>query len=290
MEIFRNIKVKADEDISSMTKRSVNIYNPPYKSDIEDIFAYNLEKYVSPSVKVKSQYEIKTPLSSFYLDFLLEFGKYKIGVECDGKDYHKNRNHDDARDALILGTGLIDGIFHFEGKLIYYQPSDVMYIIMRRYPDIFHEKGKSNLETLASKYLVDHYTNCELLYIDETNITPYHENADGYYEGMNDAFDYEDDDGYKNDVESKHVIINTRYCSFKQSRYYYMMFDVIFCIYLLNQYKELDALINAIGKRREAIDNYWTIVDVKKNTKAIAYLEIIESRKKEYIGICKLLA
>jgi hypothetical protein len=71
------------------------------ESPIEELFIEGLERYLSPHPKVIPQYELVTPNGRFRLDFLLIMCNQRIGVECDGHDFHDEWK-DEWRDAIIL--------------------------------------------------------------------------------------------------------------------------------------------------------------------------------------------
>src|SRR5205823_6540052 len=58
-------------------------YRPPYGSPIEDVFAYSATKYLRKEVRLVPQQKIRTYCGSFRVDFLIQFGKRRVAVECD---------------------------------------------------------------------------------------------------------------------------------------------------------------------------------------------------------------
>ena len=124
-------------------------YEPPYDSPIEDIFAWNLGKYINPNLRLDKQIEANTPWGIFILDFMVECKSEKIAFECDGKDFHDLRR-DEWRDAIILGEGYIDTIYHLRGTDLIHRTEDCFFIISLLDPQIVGERGRVNLEALAS--------------------------------------------------------------------------------------------------------------------------------------------
>lgn len=139
---------------------SKNFYEPPYNSPIEDIFAYNVEKYFRPEIDFQRQVEVHTICGRFVIDFVAHCGSQKVAFECDGKEYHE-ASRDEWRDAMILGAKAIDAIYHFQGKDLYYHIEDCLYIISKWNPELFSIRGLSNLQTLASDTVQERILSCE---------------------------------------------------------------------------------------------------------------------------------
>jgi hypothetical protein len=134
-------------------------YSPPYDSPIEDIFAYNFEKYLNPEIFVQPQKEVKTICGVFRLDFAVKFEDRLIGIECDGSEFH-NKERDLWRDSLILATGDFDGIYRFTGKNIFSSITECLYLLSKAEPVFFSPRGITNLSTLVDKKIketVDFY-------------------------------------------------------------------------------------------------------------------------------------
>jgi hypothetical protein len=127
-------------------------YEPPYDSPIEAIFAWNLGKYINPDLKLDKQIEVNTPWGIFILDFVVECESERIAFECDGKDFH-DVERDEWRDAVILGEGHVDTIYRLRGTDLVHRAEDCLFIISHLEPQIFSNKGRANLETLANDYV-----------------------------------------------------------------------------------------------------------------------------------------
>jgi very-short-patch-repair endonuclease len=130
-------------------------YTPPYDSPIEDKFAYHATKYLLQDLQFHTQYEVITICGKFVVDFVAisPSGK-KIGIECDGKDFH-NKARDEWRDAMIMGDDRLDSIYRLRGVDLTYFMNDVLYILSRCEPDLFSQRGHLNIETLASTEIQD---------------------------------------------------------------------------------------------------------------------------------------
>jgi len=51
---------------------------------------------------------------------------------------------------LILGSSAVDTIFRLQGSNIYYRVGDCLFLLSRYVPELFTDRGLSNLETLAA--------------------------------------------------------------------------------------------------------------------------------------------
>jgi very-short-patch-repair endonuclease len=124
-------------------------YEPPYDSPLEDIFAWNLAKYLKPDAKLHKQVEAATLAGTFRLDLVVEYKSEKIAFECDGKEFH-GASRDEWRDAMILGDSHVNTIYRLRGSDVIYHTEDCLYVISCLEPRIFSERGLINLDTLAS--------------------------------------------------------------------------------------------------------------------------------------------
>ena len=120
------------------------------ESPLEEFFIHHLEKYISHQTVIIPQYKVKTVTGNFRLDFVLQIGERKIGIECDGKDFH-HEWHDELRDAMILGGGAVDTIYRFRGKDIHTFIDDCIYIIYFYDKDLFNDRYHILAEQLASQ-------------------------------------------------------------------------------------------------------------------------------------------
>lgn len=128
----------------------MNTYAPPYESPIEDSFAWEFAKHLDPAHDLQKQVEVNTIVGGFRLDFLVVTSQRKIGIECDGKEFH-DYTRDMFRDAIIIGCSDIESIYRFGGKDICFHLNDALYTLTLREPDLFSSRGRGNLKRLASR-------------------------------------------------------------------------------------------------------------------------------------------
>jgi hypothetical protein len=136
--------------MKNLEKFRLGIYRPPYDSPLEDWFAYNLDKYLSDETKFATQVEVKTFCGEYRLDFVATpFAGRSVAIECDGKEFH-DESRDEWRDAMILGATDFAAIYRFQGAALHYHIHDCLYLLSRWEPGIFNERGRINLERLAT--------------------------------------------------------------------------------------------------------------------------------------------
>ncbi len=124
-------------------------FDPPYESKIEEKFAYNIQKYLGFGVSFTKQVWVNTLGGRYRLDFTMEREGVRIGLECDGKEYHCPAR-DRARDCNILETGFVSAIYRFQGKDINLNIEDSLFLLSLCEPDFFLGGGLDNLKNLAS--------------------------------------------------------------------------------------------------------------------------------------------
>lgn len=122
-----------------------------FESPLEELFDENLRKYLADGVEVKTQVEVRTFVGTFRLDFVLEVeGKSPVGFEVDGVEFHKPLR-DEWRDALILDASNVSAIYRIPGPLLYHHTEDVFFMLLAMEPKFFSERGRMNLDRLASR-------------------------------------------------------------------------------------------------------------------------------------------
>jgi len=135
------------------------------ESAIEEKFSYHINKYLASPLKLIPQFPASTAWGNFRLDFTYTFDNgYKVAFECDGKDFHDGWR-DEWRDALILGSGLVNRIFRIPGSAIYHHIEDTLFIISKIEPKLFSTRGLTNLKALASNHVESFTPNPSRMYI-----------------------------------------------------------------------------------------------------------------------------
>lgn len=122
------------------------------ESPIEQYFIDAYYPYREHDVRISTQRVIQVPHTRFRLDFLLTLGSRRVAIECDGYRFH-NPVRDGFRDALILGSGLVEGILRFPGWALTYLAEDCAYTLSRYYPEFFSSEGRDAIARLADPHV-----------------------------------------------------------------------------------------------------------------------------------------
>ncbi len=146
--------IKGFEHIRTIISRTLgrdptgfDLPEPPFDSPIEMTFADSCFKFLSPTVYVGKQVEVPTTHGAFRLDFLISVNDKKIAIECDGKDFHEGLR-DELRDAILLGGGNCETIYHFRGCDLVYYPYDCIWLMSVLDRDLFTQRGHFQLNRL----------------------------------------------------------------------------------------------------------------------------------------------
>lgn len=131
-----------------------------YESPIEEIFAWNCAKYLVSRIVFDNQLEVNTKHGRFRIDFLLSDGNERVAVECDGHDFH-DTFRDELRDAILLGEGNFETIYHFRGCDLTYYTEDCLWLMSILDPNLFSERGRLNLNQLHKLEIVSSLTSGE---------------------------------------------------------------------------------------------------------------------------------
>lgn len=126
------------------------LYDPPYETPLEDELAWHLVKYLHRSVRLRSQVRVPTPCGVFWVDFVIEHRGRRIALECGALDEDVDERQERFRDALIMGSAVFQTLYRFRGKDLFYHMEDVLFLLSRLHPELFTERGRINLERLAS--------------------------------------------------------------------------------------------------------------------------------------------
>ena len=132
---------------------------PPYSGALQDEFAWHLVKYLPEAARLRSDFEmeVNTPTGPalYVADFVVELpaadGETRR-VAFDFSDGRSLRDHDLRlrRDATLLGAGALSTIYRLRGSDLMAQMEDVLFLASRWDADLFSDRGRLNLRTLAS--------------------------------------------------------------------------------------------------------------------------------------------
>ncbi len=136
-----------------MTYEPSLFYAPPYERPVEDEFAWHLVKYLDARAGVQYQARVETPAGPFWVDFLVEMADAhgtlrRFAFEISEPDADADKEA--MRDALLVGQGALDGLFRFQSEDLLYRLHDALWCVRCWEGTLFSQRGKVNLETLAS--------------------------------------------------------------------------------------------------------------------------------------------
>jgi len=129
------------------------MFDPPYESPIEELFAWNVVKYLDSSVDFEKQVSVRTICGEFRLDFLAQYEGKRVAFECDGREYHdlNRKGRDEWRDAMILGGNAADVIYRLRGTDLMYHTEDLLFMVSKLDPELFPGRSQLILRKLASQ-------------------------------------------------------------------------------------------------------------------------------------------
>lgn len=118
-----------------------NVHKPDEcESPIEISWDKYFEKYGVRTIKPMRQFWCKTNIGNFRIDFVYEVNGRKIGIECDGKDFH-SKEKDQPRDKAIIESGCVDVIYRFKGKDIRYNIDECFLILWGLEPSLLNRNA-----------------------------------------------------------------------------------------------------------------------------------------------------
>ncbi|MEM6287984.1 MAG: hypothetical protein AAF845_12575 [Bacteroidota bacterium] len=137
-------------------------YEPPYPGAIQDELAWHLVKYLREDARLRSEVEVEVPAgvghgpAFFTLDFVVEVPVGEEGavrrVAFETASGRRLRDHERRlrRDATLLAHGVVDTVYRLRGSDLLHRLDDVLYLASLWDRDLFSERGRINLKTLAS--------------------------------------------------------------------------------------------------------------------------------------------
>lgn len=145
------MKEMREIDLDAMRRALGPISWEPCDSPIEEQFLWDYQKVANDRVALRRQHECDTQLGRFRVDFVITdtHGSRKIGVECDGRDFH-DVSRDAQRDLAIVSAGVLDKVYRLRGSDIHWRIHDTLQMLALREPWMFSERGVEVLASLAS--------------------------------------------------------------------------------------------------------------------------------------------
>ena len=146
---------------------------PPYPGAVQDELAWHLAKYLREDARLRSEVEVEVPASAgwpdagtgpayFTVDLVVEVPVEgaapgtvrRVAFESAGRGASGRalRDHDRRlrRDATLLAHGALDTVYRLRGSDLVDHVADVLYLASQWDPELFSERGRVNLATLAT--------------------------------------------------------------------------------------------------------------------------------------------
>jgi hypothetical protein len=146
-------------------------YEPPYDGAVQDEFAWHIVKYLREDAVLRSEVSLETPAAFFTVDFVAEvpgpIRPRRIAIECGGERNLRDHQRRLRRDATLIasnrpdGQPVVDALYRLRGSDLLDHMEDCLYLVAQwersapagspPTPDLFSERGRINLETLATR-------------------------------------------------------------------------------------------------------------------------------------------
>lgn len=123
-----------------------------FESPLEEAIFHALTTRCRGVSVIHPQHVCKTRFADFRLDFMLEAGRFRAGIEVDGKPYHE-ATRDALRDAAILEAGHVACIVRLRGQDVHWHIHETMYLLSLCVPEIFADQQIRNLAVLSQDFV-----------------------------------------------------------------------------------------------------------------------------------------
>ena len=145
---------KVDQHIPASTPQLFEepslFYQPPYHTMLEDDLAWHLTKYLADEAALQHNATIRTLYADYNVDFLVEFGKQRIGFMCGQMDWDTDHAIANFKDALLIDAGGVDVLYRFDTADLQERMHDCLQLVAAWNPALFSQRGLVNLAMLAS--------------------------------------------------------------------------------------------------------------------------------------------
>jgi hypothetical protein len=144
-------------------------YEPPYAGAIQDTFAWHAMKYLREDAVLLSEVTLEADTAAgravFAVDFVAEVREgsgrlRRVAFECGGTRTLRDHQRRLRRDATLIASGTVDALYRLRGSDLLDHMDDTLFLIAeweraggagREHPDVFSQRGRTNLSTLATR-------------------------------------------------------------------------------------------------------------------------------------------
>ena len=134
---------------------NISSSDPASESPIATAIELQLSKHDLAGMEFRREYPTPTEWAKFRIDIVLSSSERRIGIECDGAEFH-DEFRDELRDSLILGSGLLDTIWRLPGADIHNHVHDCLCLIAKYDGSVFDERTLAVLEMQSSPAVREH--------------------------------------------------------------------------------------------------------------------------------------
>lgn len=135
-------------------------------SPIEEALATALQGLLDHDAALIPELQLRTRLGEFRPDFILWTPGQITALECDGATYHPDPIRDDARDAALLESGMVDKVIRLPADLLRFRPKNAVWAVAQLHPAAFGPRGQQIADRNVSDFVRAHVgTATERLYL-----------------------------------------------------------------------------------------------------------------------------
>lgn len=141
-------------DYIALIRAEVPMFWEKCDSPIEDDFLWEFQKVAQPGLTLRPQHLCPgRGRKEYRIDFAV-FGDQdhqRIGIECDGRDYHQSSTKDAQRDVEIVESGALKKVYRIPGFAIHWHVHDVLDLLSTVEPWMFSERGRDIINARAAQ-------------------------------------------------------------------------------------------------------------------------------------------
>lgn len=121
----------------------------PVDGSVDDDWARELAKHLAPGAQPMAAVTVQTMFGPYHLDVLVGLGPLRVGFSREGG---ASRPAFDGlwRDAALIGSGGASVIYRLRSVDILHHLEDCLYVVCRSDPRLFSQRGRTNIDRLAS--------------------------------------------------------------------------------------------------------------------------------------------
>ncbi len=116
-----------------------------WDSPAEREFAMAIGKYLKEEVDLRPGRNVQTQIGAFRPDMILSVPGRSIGLEVDGRQFHKDPDRDYLRDAALLAGRFVNVIYRFAASSTWYRQEDCLFVLAKYEWDLFDRTARELL-------------------------------------------------------------------------------------------------------------------------------------------------